>query len=102
MDPLADEEAKVSGGVGGTGQHMESIVPFAKAVKLYQQKNRNCFRCGSPSHLVWDCPKHEQICMESGFKHQRGDGKEGRLGPSDASCCSANIPIRSPLSIKTL
>ena len=40
--------------------------------------------------------------MESRFKHKRGDGKEGRLGPSEASCHSVNIPGRDSLSIKTL
>ena len=40
--------------------------------------------------------------MISRFKHQRGDGKEGKLGSSEASCHSANIPGRDSLSIMTL
>ena len=57
MEPLADEEVKASGGAEGTDQPMEYIVCFTKAVELYQQKNRSCFRCRSPDHLVWDCLK---------------------------------------------
>ena len=26
-------------------------------VELYQKKDYNCFGCGSPDHLVKDCPK---------------------------------------------
>ena len=56
-EPLADEEVKASGRVGGTDQHMEYIIHFTKAVKLYEQKNRSCFGCWSPDNLVQDCPK---------------------------------------------
>ena len=28
------------------------IIHFANAVELYQRKNQNCFRCGSPDHLM--------------------------------------------------
>ena len=38
MEPLADEEVKVSGRVGGTDQPMEYIVCLTKAFELYQQK----------------------------------------------------------------
>ena len=67
MKPSANEEVKASGRVEGIDQPMEYIVHFAKAVKLYQQKNRSCFGYGSPNHLLWDCPKdirksaHDQI-----------------------------------------
>ena len=40
--------------------------------------------------------------MESRFKNQRGDDIEGRPGPSEVSCCSANIPRRDSPNIKTL
>ena len=53
----ADKEAKTSGGLGGMDQPVEYIVCFAKAVKLYQQKNRSCFGCRSSDHLMRDCPK---------------------------------------------
>ena len=51
-EPSADGDYKVSGRAGGTDQSMEYIVCFAKAVQLYLKKNRNCFGCGSPDHLV--------------------------------------------------
>ena len=57
MEPLADEQVKVSGGVGGADQPVEYIVCFAKPVKLCQEKNRSCLGCRNPEHLVWDCPK---------------------------------------------
>ena len=53
----ADEVAKKLGGVGGRDQSMGYINHFANVVKLYQQKNRSCFGCRSPNHLMWDCPK---------------------------------------------
>ena len=37
MEPLADEEVKVSGRAERTDQPMEYIICFAKVVKLYQQ-----------------------------------------------------------------
>ena len=40
--------------------------------------------------------------MKSWFKCKRGDGKEGRLSPSETTCHSANIPRQHSLSIKTL
>ena len=57
MEPSTDEDVKASGRAGGTDQSMEYIIHFTKAVMLYQKKNRSCFRCGSPDHLVWDCLK---------------------------------------------
>ena len=53
----ADEDAKTSGREGGTNQPMEYIICFAKAVTLYQQKNRSCFGCRSPDHLMQDVRK---------------------------------------------
>ena len=55
--PLAGEEVEASGAVGGIEQPIEYIIHITKAVKLYQQKNRSCFGCRSPDHLMWDCPK---------------------------------------------
>ena len=60
-----EEEAKSLGGENpvtssravGADQSVGYIVHFANAVKMYQRKNWNCFRCGSPDHLMKDCPK---------------------------------------------
>ena len=53
----AEEDAGMSGKVGGADQSLGYIVWFTNAVELYQKKNHNCFGCGSPDHLVKDCPK---------------------------------------------
>ena len=51
------EDPETLSGVRGADQSVGYIIHFANAVKLYQRKNQNCFRCGSPNHLVKDCPK---------------------------------------------
>ena len=56
-EPSADEDVEVSGGMEETDWSIKYIAHFVKAVKLYQKKNRNCFGCGSPEHLIWDCLK---------------------------------------------
>ena len=56
-EPSADEDVEVPGRIGEMDQSIECIVCFVKAVKLYQKKNRNCFGCRSPEHLIWDCPE---------------------------------------------
>ena len=71
-------------------QSIEYIAHFAKAVELYQKKNKNCFGCGSPNHFVCDCPKDVSRPTQKVFKH-RGDGKEGRPKPSEAMCHSVDI-----------
>ena len=84
----------------------DQVCPCSISFTLPRQSNyanRSCFKCRSPSQLVWDCPKDiSKSAWKGGFKHQRGDGKEGRWGPSKASCHSANIPRRDSLYIKTL
>ena len=53
----AGEDAESSSGGGRADQLVGYIVYFDNAVKLYQRKNQNCFRCGSPDHLGKDCLK---------------------------------------------
>ena len=53
----AGEDAETSSGVGGADQMIGYVVHFANAVKLYQKKNQNCFRCGIPDHLMRDFQK---------------------------------------------
>ena len=81
----AKEDAETLSGVGGADQSVGYIVCLANAVTLYQRKNLNCFACGSPDHLMKDCPKSE-------FKCKRGDGKEGSLGSSQTSSSSTDVP----------
>ena len=93
MEPSADEDVEASGQVGETDQSVEYMIHFDKAVELYQKKNKNCFRCGSPDHLAWDCPK--DVCrsaQKAYLKHEGGDSKEVRLSPPQkpaaAQCAS--------------
>ena len=45
------------GEVGSVDPSLGYITQFANALVLYQKKNHNCCGCGSPNHLVKDCPK---------------------------------------------
>ena len=97
MEPSADKEVKVSDGEGGTYQPMEYIVSFTKAVKLYQQKNRSWFGCGSPNHIMWDCLKDiSKSAWKVDLNTKEGTAKKGGQTPQK------NIPGRHSLSIKTL
>ena len=48
----AGKEVEASSRAGETDQSIEYIVHFTKAIELYQKKNRNCFGCSSPDHLI--------------------------------------------------
>ena len=57
LESPAEEDAGMTGEIGDGNPLLGYIVQFADAVELYQEKNCNCFRFGSPNHLVKDCPK---------------------------------------------
>ena len=50
MEPSVDEDAEASGGLGEMDQTIEYIASFDKVVEWL--KNKNCFGCGSPDHLI--------------------------------------------------
>ena len=82
MEPLADEGVEVSGGAGGTDQPMEYIICFTQVVELYQQKNRSCFECGSPNHLMQDCPKDiNKSAWKADLNTKEGTAKKGGRAP---------------------
>ena len=82
MEPLADEEVKALGRAGGTDQPMGYIICFAKVVKLYQQKNRSCFGCSCPNHLMWDCPKDiSKSAWKVDLSTKEGKAKKGGQTP---------------------
>ena len=56
-DSPAEEDVGMTGEVSDVDPLLGNIVRFAIAVELYQKKNCNLFRCGSPDHLVKECPK---------------------------------------------
>ena len=85
----AEEDAETSNGVRGADQLVGYIIHFANVVMLYQRKNQNCFRCGSPDQLMRDCSEgSQQDQPKSKLKQERGNGKEEMLGPSKTSSCS--------------
>ena len=86
IKPERDEEAESSAeedtetlcGVGGADQLVGYIVHFANAVKLYQRKIWNCFRCGSPDHLIKDCPKDfTKTTLKASLNEKDGMAKKG-------------------------
>ena len=91
-ESLAHEEDEASYRAGGTDQHMEYVICFAKAVKLYQQKNRSCFGCRSPNHLMQDCPK---VIRKSAWKVDLNT-KEGRHTPQKPATIQQTSPEETP------
>ena len=78
----AGEDVETSSGVGGADQSVGYIVHFANVVEMYQRKIQNCFRCGSPHHLITDCPKDlskttQKVCLNA----KEGMTKKGSLAP---------------------
>ena len=104
VKPEGEEEAESSDGedpetligIGGADQPVGYIVRFANVVKLYQEINWNCLGCSSERLSEGS----QQDCLKSEFKHERGDGKEGRLSPSETSSCSTSIPSQGIQGLK--
>ena len=47
-------------------------------VELYQEKNHNCFGCGSPNHLVKDHPKElGKATRKAGLNSKEGTVEKG-------------------------
>ena len=84
-----EEEAESSEGdqetpseIGGANQPMSYIICFANAVRLYQKKKQNCFGCGSPNHLVKDCPKGlSRVTRKASLNVKEGTTKKGGKAP---------------------
>ena len=80
-----EEEVESSGGdleapseIGGAEQLLSYIIWFANAVELYQKRNQNCFGCGSPEHLVKDCPKDlSKVTRKMSLNMKEGMIKKG-------------------------
>ena len=74
----AEEDAGMLGKVGNVDPSLGYIMQFANVVELYQKKNHNCFGCGSPDHLVKDCPKDlRKTARKVGLNLQEGTEKKG-------------------------
>ena len=67
---------------GGADQALSYIIQFSNAVKLYQKKNQNCFGCGSPDHLVKDCPMDlSKVTRKVSLNAKKGMAKKGSWTP---------------------
>ena len=74
----AGEDAGMLGKVGYIDPSLGYIMQFANVVDLYKKKNCNCFRCGSPDHLVKDCPKElGKTARNLGLNLKEGMAKKG-------------------------
>ena len=68
--------------MGETGQTIEYIVHFAKAVELHQKKKRTYFGCGCPDHLISDCLKDlSQSAQKVDLNMKKGMAKKGGRTP---------------------
>ena len=95
--PSAGEDVETSGRVGGMGQATEYIIHFAKAVELYQKKNRNYFVCGSPDHLIWDCPKDiSKFAWKMYLNMKEGMARKGGQAPQKSAAAQQTSQIRGP------
>ena len=75
----AEEDVGMTGQVGNVDPLLGYITWFTNVEELYQKKNCNCFRCGSPDCLVKDClEKIGKTARKVGLNMKRGDGEEGR------------------------
>ena len=78
----AGKEVEASSWPGKTDQSIEYIVCFAKAVELYQKKNRNFIGCVSPDHLIWDCLKNlSQSAQKGDLNMKEETAKKGGHPP---------------------
>ena len=96
-EPSADKDVEVLGGIGEIDQSVKYIVCFAKVVKLYQKKNRNCFGHGSPEHIVQDCLKDTsrsawKVCLNM----KEGMAKKGGQAPQKSAATQQTTPDDIP------
>ena len=77
-----EEDPENLSGIGGTDQSVGYIICFANVVELYQRKNWNGFRCGSPDHLVKDCLKDlSKTAWKVSLNTKEGMTKKGGQTP---------------------
>ena len=78
-----------------------SDVHFANVVKLSQTKNQNCFRCGSPDHLMKDCLKDlSKTSQKASLNVKEGMTKKGSWAPQKSVVDSASIPGWGSLGLR--
>ena len=68
----------MTGEIGHVDPSLGYISQFTNVVELYQKKNCTCFGCGSPDHLVKDCPKEVgKTARKVGLNLKEGMAKKG-------------------------
>ena len=88
----AEEDVGMTGEVGDVEPSLSCIVQFANVVELYQKKDHNCFGCGSPDHLVKDCPKvmgktkrKVGLNLKDGMVKKEGQSSQKLVAAQDAT-----------------
>ena len=92
-----EEDLETSSGIGVADQSVGYIVCFAKVVKLYQRKNQNCFGCGSPDHLIRECPKNlSKTAQKLSINTKEGMAKKGGQTPQKPVGAQLASPDEAP------
>ena len=91
------EDPEASGGLCGADQLISYTIHFAYIVELYQKKTQNCFGCGSPDHLIRDCPKDVgKIAKKVSLNAKEGMTKKGGWAPQKLSVTQPVSLDKSP------
>ena len=92
-----EEDPEASSGIGGPHQLVSYIIWFANAVTLHQRKIWNCFGCGSPDHLVRDCPKDlSKTAQRASLNAKEGMGRKGGWVPQKPVVIQQAAPDKAP------
>ena len=87
-----EENPETSSGFARADHLVGYTIHFANAVELFQKKSQNCFGCGSPDHLVKDCPKDlSKTARKVHLNTKEGMTKKGGWTPSETSSHSTGI-----------
>ena len=93
----AGEDIETSSGIRGADQSVGYIVHFANAVELYQKKNQNCFRCGSPDHIMRDCLEDlSKTTQKVSLNMKEGMTKKGAQAHQKPVAAQQALPDRAP------
>ena len=93
------EDPEASSGLCGADQPISYLVHFASSLELYQKKTWNCFGCGSPYHLMRDCPKDvDKIAWKVSLDVKEGMMKKGGWAPQKLPVTQPMSPDEAPLA----
>ena len=96
-ESLAEEDTETLKGVRGADKSVGYVICFANVVKLYQRKIQNYFRCGSPDHLMRDCPKDlSKTTQKVSLNVKEGMAKKGGWTPQKPVVAQLAMPDEVP------